>query len=84
MGQGVEGGIHAAEVVEPHQAFENRQVPYLVEARPHRAAGVVDQHVDAAERRDRGCDEVAARGFVGDVGRHDQHLRAETAALLGQ
>ena len=46
-------------------------------------AGVRDQNIDAAERRDRRCDAIVDRLLIGDVHRHTDRLAARRANLSG-
>ncbi len=75
--------VHAGQRVDPQQPLVGGEVGGLLEQRMHRDAGVVDQHVDAAEGIGGARDQPLAGGGVGDVGRHRHRLRAPRTAVGG-
>jgi hypothetical protein len=69
---------HAAPQINPHQLLVPRQILNFLEQRMRRAAGVVDQRIDAAKapRRQRSAPALRLHRHVG---RHHQRLRATAA-----
>ena len=67
----------AAEVVDPHQAFEDRAVGEILDARPHRDAGVEEQDIEPAEARRAALDDARAVALLADVARDDLRLGAQ-------
>ncbi len=81
--QRVVRAVHRAHVVHLHDALEDRHVLHVLEARPHRGAGVVHERVEAPERGDRARHDGLAIALDCDVGAHGHHFRATLAALRG-
>jgi len=72
---------HVAVEIEPHQLFEYPEVGQCVEAAPHGAARVGDEHVERAEACDGGRDERLAGRAIGDVRRHRCSFGTEGTTL---
>ena len=69
--------MHRAQVVQLHQVLVRRQVIERIEARPHRAARVIDEYVEPSKTCYGGVDESPALGRIEQIGGYcDRHAAA--------